>query len=136
MIALVGGKPRYGYRRLHVLLERTDHKCSAMRLFRLYQQAGLAVRRLKKKRLSRPEAPQPLHSRPNQEWALDFIADRLETGRCIRVLTIVDAFTRGVSGAGRRYEPRQPAGNKSARPDHRAKRDGIEHTLRQRPGTD
>jgi putative transposase len=98
MIILAGQKPRYGYRRLHVLLEKKDHKCSAMRLFRLYQQAGLAVRRLKKKRLSRPAAAQPLHVRPNQEWALDFVADRLETGRGIRVLTIVDAFTRECLG--------------------------------------
>jgi putative transposase len=86
------------YRRLHVLLEKKDHKCSAMRLFRLYQQEGLAVRRLKKKRLSRSAVSQTLHVRPNQEWALDFVSDRLETGRGIRVLTIVDAFTRECLG--------------------------------------
>jgi putative transposase len=91
-------KPRYGYRRLHVLLEKKDHKCSALRLFRLYQQEGLAVRRLKKKRLSRSAVSQTLHLRPNQEWALDFVSDRLETGRGIRVLTIVDAFTRECLG--------------------------------------
>jgi len=48
--------------------------------------------------LNRPAAVQPLHVRPNQEWALDFVADRLETGRGIRVLTIVDAFTRECLG--------------------------------------
>ena len=95
MIALAGQKPQYGYRRLHVLLEKKDHECSAMRL---YQQTGLAGRQLKKKRLSRPAVPQPLHARPNQEWALDFVADRLETGRGIRVLIIVDAFTRECLG--------------------------------------
>jgi putative transposase len=91
-------KPRYGYRRLHVLLERQGEKVSPMRLFRLYQQAGLAVRRLKRKRLVRPEARAPLHVRPNQEWALDFVTDTLGTGRGIRMLTVVDAFTRECLG--------------------------------------
>lgn len=98
MVALARQKPRYGYRRLHVLLEKKSQKCSAMRLFRLYQKEGLAVRRLRKKRLSRSAVSQSLHVRPNQEWALDFVADTLETGRGIRVLTIVDAFTRECLG--------------------------------------
>jgi putative transposase len=69
-----------------------------MRLFRLYQQAGLAVRRLKRKRLARPAAAQQLHSRSNQEWALDFVSDTLGTGRGIRVLAVIDAFTRECLG--------------------------------------
>jgi putative transposase len=98
MTELAKKKPRYGYRRLHVLLERQGEKVSPMRLFRLYQQAGLAVRRLKRKRLARPAAAQPLHVRANQEWALDFVTDTLGTGRGIRVLTVVDAFTRECLG--------------------------------------
>jgi len=98
MTELAKQKPRYGYRRLHVLLERQGEKASPMRLFRLYQQAGLAVRRLKRKRLARPAAAQPLHVRANQEWALDFVTDTLGTGRGIRVLTVVDAFTRECLG--------------------------------------
>ena len=77
MTELAKKKPRYGYRRLHVLLERQGEKVSPMRLFRLYQQAGLAVRRLKRKRLARPAAVAPLHVRANQEWALDFVTDTL-----------------------------------------------------------
>jgi putative transposase len=98
MTALAKQKPRYGYRRLHVLLERQGEKASPMRLFRLYQKAGLAVRRPKRKRLARPAAVQPLHVRANQEWALDFVTDTLGTGRGIRVLTVVDAFTRECLG--------------------------------------
>ena len=98
MIALARQKPRYGYRRLHALLNRQGQTTSAMRLFRLYQEEGLAVRRLKRKRLSRPAAACALHVRQNQEWAIDFVADTLGTGRGIRVLTVVDAFTRECLG--------------------------------------
>jgi len=98
MILLARQKPRYGYRRLHALLGRQGKNVSPMRVFRLYQEAGLAVRRLRRKRLERPAARQPLHVRPNQEWALDFVADTLGTGRGIRVLTVVDAFTRECLG--------------------------------------
>jgi putative transposase len=98
MITLARQKPRYGYRRLHVLLDRRGQTASLMRVFRLYQEAGLAVRRLRRKRLSRPAGTTPLHVRPNQEWALDFVADTLGTGRGIRVLTVVDAFTRECLG--------------------------------------
>jgi putative transposase len=98
LVTLARQKPRYGYRRLHVLLERRGQKVSVMRLYRLYREEGLAVRRLKRKRLSRPEAKMPLHVRSNQEWALDFVADTLGTGRGIRVLAVVDAFTRECLG--------------------------------------
>ena len=54
-----------------------------MRVYRIYIEEGLAVRRLKRKRLTRPEAKTPLHVRSNQEWALDFVADTLGTGRGI-----------------------------------------------------
>ena len=53
LIALARQKPRYGYRRLHALLVRRDHPASVMRIYRLYRAEGLAVRRLKRKRLSR-----------------------------------------------------------------------------------
>ena len=98
MIALARQKPRYGYRRLHALLCRRGYAVSVMGLYRLYTDEGLAVRRLKRKRLSRPAATQCLHVRRNQEWALDFVADTIGTGRGIRVLTVVDAFTRECLG--------------------------------------
>ncbi len=94
MMALARQKPRYGYRRLHAVLTRRGYGISVMRLYRLYSAERLAVRRLKRKRLSRPAAIPALQVRQNQEWALDFVADTIGTGRGIRVLTIVDAFTR------------------------------------------
>jgi putative transposase len=94
MMALARQKPRYGYRRLHAILTRRGYAVSVMRLYRLYRAEGLAVRRLRRKRLSRPAATQALHVRQNQEWTLDFVTDTIGTGRGLRVLTIVDAFTR------------------------------------------
>jgi hypothetical protein len=52
------------------------------------------VRRLKRKRLVRPALEASRLSRPNQEWAIDFVADSLPTGRGLRRLTVVDSFTR------------------------------------------
>jgi putative transposase len=93
LVALARQKPRYGYRRLHALLERRNHPASVMRVYRLYRAEGLAVRRLKRKRLSRVAMASHV-MRSNQEWALDFACDTLGNGRGIRVLAIVDAFTR------------------------------------------
>jgi putative transposase len=93
LVSLARQKPRYGYRRLHALLTRRGFPVSAQRVYRLYRIEGLMVRRLKRKRLARvPVASHVIRS--NQEWALDFVADALATGRGIRALTVVDAFTR------------------------------------------
>jgi putative transposase len=87
-------KPRYGYRRLGVLLERNGEAVNHKRLFRVYQEAGLGVRRREKKRLERGRAGMPLLSRPNQEWSLDFVSDALANGRAVRALTVLDDFTK------------------------------------------
>ena len=89
LVTLARQKPRYGYRRLHALLVRRDHPASVMRIYRLYRAEGRAVRRLKRKRLSRVAAVTHM-VRSNQEWALDFVCDTLATGRGIRVLAVVD----------------------------------------------
>ena len=52
------------------------------------------VRRRKRKRLVRDRALEPRLVRPNQEWAMDFIVDGLATGRMVRILSVVDAYTR------------------------------------------
>jgi putative transposase len=91
---LVRQKPRYGYRRLHALLARRGHLASVQRVYRIFQRAGLAVRRLRRKRLARSVMTASSLWRANQEWALDFVSDALATGRGIRVSAAVDAFTR------------------------------------------
>jgi putative transposase len=87
-------KPRYGYRRLGILLAREGETVNHKRLLRVYQEAGLAVRRRERKRLERGRVGMPLWSRPNQEWAIDFVMDSLATGRGIRALTVLDDFTK------------------------------------------
>jgi putative transposase len=93
LVSVARQKPRYGYRRLHALLSRRGFAVSAQRIYRLYKAEGLMVRRLRRKRLSRVAVASNL-MRSNQEWALDFVCDALATGRGIRALTVVDAFTR------------------------------------------
>ena len=94
LLALARQKPRYGYRRLCALLERSGFQASPQRVYRIYTEEHLAVRRLKRKRLVRSAPEGTLLHRPNQEWAIDFVADGLATGRGLRMLTVVDSFTR------------------------------------------
>ncbi len=94
LLSVARQKPRYGYRRLQVLLKRGGHCASPQRIYRLYRKEGLAVRRLKRKCLTRVSIPARHISRANQEWALDFVSDSLATGRGVRILAVVDAFTR------------------------------------------
>ena len=92
---LAARRPRFGYRRLHVLLRRDGIVVNHKRVERLYREEGLAVRRRTRKSLTpvrrgRPAPPQ----RVNEQWALDFLHDALASGRKIRLLSIIDVFTR------------------------------------------
>jgi putative transposase len=87
-------KPRYGYRRLAVLLRREGQVVNHKRVFRVYRAAGLSVKRKKRKRLVRVGQPSFTAIRSNQQWAIDFVHDRMANGRTIRVLSVVDTFTR------------------------------------------
>ena len=94
LIALARRKPRFGYRRLGVLLARRGFPLNPKKLYRLYREEHLAVRRLKRKRLRRDTAPLAELTQANQEWSMDFVIDGLETGRGVRSLTIIDSYTR------------------------------------------
>jgi putative transposase len=92
---LAAVRPRFGYRRLHVLLRREGVIVNHKRIERLYREEGLAVRRRTRKRVARDgrgRAAAP--ARPNQQWGVDFIGDALAWGRRIRLFTVVDVFTR------------------------------------------
>ena len=95
MLALARERPRYGYRRLHVLLRREGFEVNHKRIHRLYRSEGLMVRRRLRKRLTRAaRVSRPLPTRPNERWSLDFVSDQLADGRVFRCLNVVDDFTR------------------------------------------
>ena len=86
---------RFGYRRLGVLLRRDGVRMNKKKLYRLYREEGLAVRRRRgRKRATGTRAPMALPDGPNQRWSMDFVADALSWGRRLRILCIVDDFTR------------------------------------------
>lgn len=95
LTALAGQKRRYGYRRLHVLLCREGWFINRKRTYRVYHEAGLMVRRRKRKRIAGIERQEKvLASAPNQSWSMDFVSDGFVDGRRLRCLNIVDDFTK------------------------------------------
>jgi putative transposase len=94
LVELARQKQRYGYRRLHVLLTRRGFIVNVKRVYRLYREEGLMVRRQRRKRLVRSVPAEVRLLRANQEWAIDFIADGLASGRMVRILSVVDVYTR------------------------------------------
>ena len=94
LVMLAREKPRFGYRRLHVLLGRQGDVVNHKRVHRIYREAGLALRRKKRKHCVRVSTPLGVYTAANQEWALDFVHDAVASGRSIRVLNVIDAYTR------------------------------------------
>jgi putative transposase len=95
MIELASERRRFGYRRLRILLRREGLHANHKRIYRLYREANLAVRRRKRRRgISVERQPLVLPARPNHTWSMDFVMDMLSTGRRIKCLTIIDDFTK------------------------------------------
>lgn len=95
IIELAQTRRRFGYRRIGALLRREGRKANHKRVFRLYQEAGLAVKRRRKRHgvaVERENLTRP--SKPNEVWSMDFVSDALAGGRRIKALTIVDDFTK------------------------------------------
>lgn len=87
---------RYGYRRIHILLQREGWEVNHKKVRRIYNELGLQLRKKPPKRRvkaklrdDREEATEPM-----EPWAMDFVHDQLATGRKIRILTVVDIFSR------------------------------------------
>lgn len=92
---LAAQRPRFGYRRLHVLLRREGLCVNHKRVARLYRAEGLAVRPRRRKSVARIKRGRPVGpQRANEQWALDFLQDALASGRTIRLLSVIDVFTR------------------------------------------
>ncbi len=85
----------FGYRRLHILLVREGIRLNHKKLFRIYREERLTVRkRGGRKRALGTRAPLLIPWKRNQRWSLDFVADALADGRRIRILAVVDDFSR------------------------------------------
>jgi putative transposase len=92
---LAAVRRRFGYRRLHVLLKREGRLVNHKKLRRLYSEERLQVRRRGgRKRALGTRSPMTIPQGPNQRWSLDFLSDTLTDGRRIRILAVVDDFTR------------------------------------------
>ena len=95
MKAIAHERRRFGYRRIHVLLRREGVVVNHKRLFRLYREEKLSVRkRGGRKRALGTRAPMLVPLMPNQRWSLDFVSDQFTDCRRFRVLTVIDDCTR------------------------------------------
>lgn len=86
---------RFGYRRLHILLKREGVEVNWKRLYRIYKEEMLTVRkRGGRKRALGTRAPMAIPQGANQRWSLDFVSDALVDGRRFRILCVIDDFSR------------------------------------------
>jgi len=86
----------FGYQRLHVLLRREGWRVNHKLVLRLYREEGLMLKRQRSKRRKSAtvRVERPTAAMPNERWAMDFVHDTLIDGRSIRVLAVLDVFTR------------------------------------------
>jgi len=88
-------RPRFGFPRLLDQLDREGWPDNHKRVYRVYREEGLQVKRRRRKRLARArQNPSRIATHPNQRWGMDFVSDVVEHGRRIRALTVVDECTR------------------------------------------
>jgi putative transposase len=93
--ALAAERRRFGYRRLREMAKRKGRRMNLKKVYRLYREEGLAVRRRRgRKRALGTRAPLRQASRPNEIWVLDFMSDVLQAGRRFRVFNVEDQLTR------------------------------------------
>ena len=86
----------YGYRRIHIVLLREGFHLGRKTVLKLYQELNLQMRRRKPKRRVKvnPRLEDTPLTKKNDAWAIDFVADFLTTGECLKILTVVDLYTR------------------------------------------
>ncbi|GLU84625.1 transposase [Rhizobium sp. NBRC 114257] len=92
---LANERRRFGYRRLFILLRRDGEPSGVNRIYRLYREEGLSVRKRKaRRRAVGTRAPILVEAKANARWSLDFVHDQFACGRRFRVLNVVDDVTR------------------------------------------
>ena len=99
---------RYGYRRVHVLLDREGWGINVKKVYRIYRELGMQLRHKTPKRRVKAKLrdDRAVAVGPNDVWAMDFVHDQLATGKKLRVLTVVDTFSRYVPVLDVRYSYR------------------------------
>ncbi len=86
---------RFGYRRLHALLLREGERVNHKRVYRLYKEAELSIRKRKKKRSGFMRGmPKPPYPQANARWSMDFASDSTSTGQRFKILAVIDEVTR------------------------------------------
>ena len=99
MKAVADERRRFGYRRVHIMLERQGWQVNQKKIRRLYREEKLQVkRRGGRKRALGTRRPMLVPNRPNERWSLDFVSDAFTDGRRFRILAIVDDFSRECLG--------------------------------------
>ena len=137
MKALADERRRFGYRRLHILLRREGYVVNHKRLFRLYKEERLIVRRRGgRKRAMGTRAPIAVPLQPNQRWSLDFVSDQFSDGRRFRILTVVDDGTRECLALVADTLAVRHAGSAGTGPTHRRTRQTRDDRQRQRHRAD
>ncbi|GHG99829.1 hypothetical protein GCM10010961_36000 [Pseudodonghicola xiamenensis] len=92
---IAGTRRRFGYRRIGVLLERKGMRMNHKKLYRIYREEGLSVKRRRgRKRARGTRAPMPSVARVNARWSLDFVSDSFGASRKFRILAVIDDCTR------------------------------------------
>jgi putative transposase len=92
---LASERRRFGYRRLAIMLKRKGYACNLKKVYRLYREEGLMVKRRRgRKRALGTRQPLPKPDRIDQVWSLDFLSDALSCGRRFRILGVMDQCSR------------------------------------------
>ena len=92
---LANARRRFGYRRLFILLRQEGEPSGINRIYRLYREEGLTVRKRRaRRRAVGTRAPILVEARANARWSLDFVHDQFASGRRFRILNVVDDATR------------------------------------------
>ena len=127
---------RFGYRRVHVLLRREGWEINAKKTYRIYKELGMQLRNKTPKRRVKAKLRDDRAEAvgPNDVWAMDFVHDQLATGRKIRVLTVVDTFSRYVPTLDPRFSYRGE--DVVATLDRVCKRTGYPATIRVDQGSE
>jgi putative transposase len=95
IVRLAEQRPRFGYRRIHWLLGREGIQLNRKKLQRIYTEEKLQVRRRRRKRaVRRVVRPLAVPIRLNERWSMDFMSDQVSSGRRLRILNIVDDYSR------------------------------------------